>query len=312
MKKLFLILNLTVAFSAILFINSCKKDDDSTDETTPVQTERERIIAEYNINYLGSAVTDCGWTGNTTNCEAGTTSVDALNKTLQRINYFRKMVGLNYDITFDATKNAKCQEAALMMSANNSLSHTPPTTWSCYTADGATAAGSSNLSLGGHSSGAITMYMSDYGTSNYFVGHRRWILYSKAKVFGSGSTSGANALWVFGNSGNPLPANMPEFVAWPPKGYVPAPLVYSRWSLSVPAADFANATVVMTDAVNANITCSVVSKTDNGYGDNTIVWEPTGINTSSTSDVTYHVTINNVIVNSAAKNYTYDVILIKP
>lgn len=290
---------------------SCKKDDSNDDDITPpVQTERERIISEYNSNYLGSAVSNAGWTGSTSTCDAGTYSTDAMNKTLQRINYFRKMAGVSYNITFDATKNAKCQQAALMMQANNSLSHTPPTTWTCYTADGASAAGSSNLALGGNSSGAITMYMDDYGSGNYMVGHRRWILYTKASVMGAGSTSGAQALWVIG--GTTTPASVPEFIAWPPKGYVPAPLVYARWSLSVPSADFSAATVTMTDGTGTSIASSIVSSTNNGYGDNTIVWEPTGINTSSATDVIYHVTVGNVTVNGATKNYTYDVTIIQP
>lgn len=35
-----------------------------------------------------------------------------------------------------------------MMSANNALSHTPPSTWTSYTANGAEAAGNSNIALG--------------------------------------------------------------------------------------------------------------------------------------------------------------------
>jgi hypothetical protein len=309
MKKTLLFISLLM-IGVSTCILSCKKDDDDTDDSTPVQTERERIISEYNTNYLGSAVTSVGWTGSTSTCTAGTYATDAMNKTLQRINYFRKMAGVSSAITFDAAKNAKCQEAALMMQANNSLNHNPPTSWTCYTADGASAAGSSNLALGGNSSGAITMYMSDYGSGNYMVGHRRWILYTKANIMGAGSTSGAQALWVIG--GTTTPATVPEYIAWPPKGYVPAPLVYARWSLSIPSANFSSATVTMTDGTGAAITCSIVSSTDNGYGDNTLVWEPTGVNTSSTADVTYHVTVSNVTVSSVVKNYSYDVVIIQP
>ena len=49
----------------------------------------------------------------------------------------------------------------------------------------------------------------------------------------------------------------------------------------------------------------------NGYGDNTLVWEPQGV-TAGTTDTVYHVQVSNVIVGSAAKNYSYDVIIIKP
>jgi uncharacterized protein YkwD len=305
---------LMLLMAGIMFISSCKKDeDDNNDDNTPtVDPERQAVLDDYNNLYLTSSVSDCGWTGTTSSCTAGTMSADAIAKTLQRINYFRKEVGLNTDITFDAAKNAKCQEAALMMDANNDLNHYPPSTWTCYTADGATAAGNSNLALGSHSSSAISLYMQDPGSGNTACGHRRWILYSRSKIMGIGSTSSANSLWVLGNSGNPLPTSMPEFISWPPKGYVCAPLVFTRWSLSVPSADFSAATVSMTDGSGTAVPCTIVSSTDDGYGDNTIVWEPTGINTSNTSDITYHVNVNNVTVSSSAKNYSYDVVIIQP
>lgn len=315
-------MNRNFIFSAILLlagltlISSCKKDEDDTsnddNNIVVVDPAKQLVLDDYNNLYLTSNVTNSGWTGSVSTCSPGTMSADAIAKTLQRINYFRKQVGLNTDITFDDTKSAKCQEAALMMDANNSLSHTPPTSWSCYTADGASAAGNSNIALGYHSSGAITCYMQDPGASNAPCGHRRWILYSRSKVMGVGSTSGANALWVLGNSGNPLPTNMPEFISWPPKGYVCAPLVFDRWSLSVPSANFSAATVTMTDSNGNSIPCNIVSSTDNGYGDNTIVWEPSGINTSSSSDVTYHVNVSNVTVSSNTENYSYDVVIIQP
>lgn len=314
MKRKFIFAALLL-ITGFIFISSCKKDDDDSNNDTNdpvVDPARQLVIDDYNNLYLGSDVTSSGWTGSTSTCAPGTMSADAIAKTLQRINYFRKEVGLNTDITFDAAKNTKCQEAALMMDANNDLDHSPPATWTCYTADGATAAGSSNLALGSHSSGAITMYMQDPGSGNTACGHRRWILYSRSKVMGVGSTSSANSLWVLGNSGNPLPSGMPEYIAWPPKGYVCAPLVFARWSLSVPSADFSAATVSMTDASGTAVPCTIVSSTDNGYGDNTIVWEPTGVNTSGTSDVTYHVNVNNVTVSSNTKNYSYDVVIIQP
>ncbi|PKP05281.1 MAG: hypothetical protein CVU11_01070 [Bacteroidetes bacterium HGW-Bacteroidetes-6] len=293
-------------------LSACQKDDDNTDDpVVPVQTERERVLAEYNTYYLGSDLSDCGFTGDVNNCIPGTISQNSFTLSLMRINFFRRMVGLNDDITYDAIKSAKCQQAALMMDANNSLNHYPPASWICYTQDGYDAASSSNLAMGTGPSGSISMYMNDFGSSNTAVGHRRWILYSRSKVMGMGSTGYYSALWVTGNSGNPLPANMPEYIPWPAKGYVPAPLIYGRWSFSKPSADFSNATVSMTDGGGSNISLSIVS-TATGYGDNTIVWEPVGINTTSSTDVTYHVTVSNVLVSGSPMSYSYDVIIIQP
>ena len=51
---------------------------------------------------------------------------------MNRINYFRAMAGVGDDITFDSTYNTKAQAAALMMSANQALSHSPPADWDCF------------------------------------------------------------------------------------------------------------------------------------------------------------------------------------
>jgi len=300
-----------------IFMGSCKKDNttnNNNNNTQPVPqvTERQRVLTEYNTYFLGTTVATSGWTGDIATCTPGTISQDAINKTLIRINYFRRCVGLNDNITFDATKSLKCQQAALMMQANNALNHYPPTTWTCWTQDGSDAAGSSNIASGYTPPGAITAYIQDNGTSNNFVGHRRWILFSTSKVMGLGHTSTYNALWVTGNGGNPVPANLPVFIPWPPKGYVPAPLVFAKWSFSKRLADFTNAQVAMTDSAGNAIPLTIISNTDIGYGDNTIVWEPTGINTTSTTDVKYNVTVSNVNINNVDSTYTYKVTIIQP
>jgi hypothetical protein len=62
---------------------------------------------------------------------------------------------------------------------------------------------------------------------------------------------------------------------------------------------------------SGNVPLTVVSKTDNGFGDNTIVWEPAGIITNSAADVTYKVTVSG-ITSAPKSSYTYNVTLIKP
>jgi len=140
------------------------------------------------------------------------------------VNYFRAMAGLPA-VSHEAVKNAKSQQAALMMTANGMLNHVPPPSWICYSADGAEAAGKSNLaSLPGPP--AVALYMFDPGGGNTAVGHRRWILYPRQVELGTGSTDNANDLWVIGTFGS-RPAT-PEIVAWPPVGFVPYQLVYPR------------------------------------------------------------------------------------
>ena len=77
---------------------------------------------------------------------------------LLRLNYFRAMAGVPATVTFSDTYNAMDQRAALMVSANAQVSHSPPTTWTCYRADGAQAASQSNLILGAFGRNAIDLF----------------------------------------------------------------------------------------------------------------------------------------------------------
>lgn len=300
---------LTFLFSILHF--SCQKEDSEVNPSGDLNSNRDLVVKNYNEIYLATEVNDVNWTGNTSNCEAGSIPQSVQDKVLKRINYFRTLTGLNGDITFDATKNAKCQKAALMFLANNQLSHTPPSSWTCYTNEGAEAAKSSNIYLGREGTAAISGYIEDPGANNYFVGHRRWILYSAAKVMGHGSTSNSDALWVTG--GSQTPTSLPEFIAWPPQNYIPAKLVFPRWSFAIPSADFTNTQISMTDKNDNSIGLTVVANNKNGYGDNTIVWEPENINTSSSEDITYNVKVKNVkLKDGSTKDYSYKVIIIQP
>ncbi len=303
-NKLKLVLCITLA-GVLSTQMACKKD-----KSDSAATARQKVLDDYNQNYLGSAVTNVGWTGSTTTCTPGTVGADVDAKVLQRINYFRRQVGLNDNITLDVVKNQKCMQAALMMQANNALNHTPPNTWKCYTADGASAAGVSNLGLGYNSTNALSGMMQDGGSGNTACGHRRWILFSRALTMGHGSTTGSMALWVIGGASPTPPAGMPEFISWPPKGFVVATLVYPRWSFSIPSADFSAATVSMTDNNGNTLSCNIVS-TVSGYGDNSIIWEPTGVITNSSSDQKYTVTLSNVKIGADTKTFKYEVTVIK-
>ena len=194
-------------------------------------SNRNEVLALYHRIYRASENFDAthGWTGDVGTCNAGTTSQDLKDDVRRRVNYFRAMAGLSSTITFDATKNAKAQKAALIMSRQGALSHFPNTDFPgnpCLSADGHEAAGKSNLSLGHYGPAAVEGQLIDDGANNSVVGHRRWILYSRAVEMGTGdipgsatSFSAANALWTVGDFG-PAPATPPE-IAWPPAGFVP-------------------------------------------------------------------------------------------
>jgi hypothetical protein len=279
-------------------------------------SSRSAVVDFFNNEYTPPFSVPMGWTGNVGTCAAGTTSQAYIDATFRLINYYRGMAGL-VDATNATSYNAAAQEAALIMSANGALSHSPPPGWTCWTSDGAAAAGSSNLALGNAGPNAIFAYIRDSGTFNYFVGHRRWILYPRLNQFGTGSvgetTTAANALYVF-TSIVPRPAT-PNRVAWPPEGYVPYQVVYPRWSFSINTSfsvDFASANVTMTEG-GSPVSLTVVSRTDNGYGDNTIVWEPVGlVFTPGAQDRAFSVTVSNIMVGGSPQTEVYNVVVIDP
>lgn len=286
-------------------------------------TSRETARLFYQAVYASSNNIANGWTGDIASCNAGTINTDYQNATLRRINWFRAMAGLPASVTLDPVFNQKAQQAALMMSANNSLSHSPPSTWLCYTAAGAEGASKSNLGLGhsgaeGVSEGAIR----EAGSNNAPVGHRRWVLYPQTTRMGvgdvpaTGNQYSGTAVWVQdGNFGAARPTVRDTFVAWPPKGYVPYNVVYPRWSFAYPSANFASAHVTMTqNGAPFSVTQETVA---NGYGENTLVWLPSGMTndvawSKPSADTVYNVTISNVIINGKAQTFNYTVTVFDP
>ena len=278
---------------------------------------RTDVLSFYNCIYPASEnyAANIAWTGSVAACVPGTTSAAFKDDVRRRINFYRALSALPADITFNATKSSKDQEAALMMSANTALSHTPPVGWLCYTANGAEAAGASNIALGSYGPAAVDGFMRDSGGGNQVVGHRRWFHYSRASVMGTGDIPGdgasprSNAIWVIGDF---KPAPAPQFVAWPNRGFVPFPLMPARWSLSYPGANFGAATVTMTVGGGGAVSTPIVSNVDNGFGDNTIVWEPAGLPATISADVVCNVTVSGITGAGVPTSYNYSVTLFDP
>ncbi|MGD9712708.1 MAG: SH3 domain-containing protein, partial [Thermomicrobiales bacterium] len=291
-------------------------------------SSRSAVVAYFNAYYRGQSQPAISWTGNHPSCDAGTTSSAYRDDVLLRIMYYRGMSGVPTSIGFSSTANSKNQQAALVMSANGALSHFPPSDWDCWTADAYEAAGSSNIAIGYHGRSAVDAYIKDAGSNNFVAGHRRWLLYPQTQTFGTGDTpfapatggnpsfSSSNSIWVFdSNIGGPRPGTRDGFVAWPPTGYVPYQVVFPRWTFSYPGANFSGATVTLTRD-GANVPVTIESRTNNGYGENTIVFRPTSMGSGDAwanpgSDSTYRVTISGV-GNAASSTFAYDVIVIDP
>ena len=271
------------------------------------------MVSFYDNVYIPTFTVPISWSGNPASCGAGSTSQAYIDASFDLINYYRAMVELP-PVVNDTSKNASSQEAALMMSVNNSLSHTPPDDWECFSPEGDAAAGKSNIALGAAGPDAIRLYIWDFGSSNAAVGHRRWVLSPTRYSFGIGSVGGgtrdANSLWVFAGTTSRPPT---DIVAWPPRGFVPYRLVYPRWSFSLntaPYANYSSASVSMYEK-GIPVTLNIVSTEDN-YGDNTLVWEPSGLAFSSGQDDRKFTIVISNITNAGQSEYSYQVTVIDP
>jgi uncharacterized protein YkwD len=292
-----------------------------------VSTSDRAAVARFYRLYKAANLVPSDWNGSVPGCLAGSLGADYKEATRQQINFFRALAGLPASVSIDTVFSAKDQQAALIMSANNQLSHFPPSAWACYTANGAEAAAKSNIALGNAGPNAVKAYVDDAGTNNPFVGHRRWVLYPQTQLMGTGDVTDApnggydaNALWVQdSNFGGPRPALRDDFVAWPPPGYVPYDLVPARWSLSYPNADFTAASVAVTrdgQAVPVQFEAGANGANANGYGENTLVWVVANRDTSNISvlpkpsaDSSYRVVVSGARIAGQPRNFDYTVIV---
>jgi hypothetical protein len=290
--------------------------------------DRDLVSAFYQSVYGASKDTAMGWDGDVAGCVAGDTSANYKDAVLIRINWYRAMAGIPSDVTLftgAGSYSDKAQDAALMMSRNNALSHSPPPSWACYSSSGGEAAGSSNLSLGHNGWDAVDGQMADSGGNNSAAGHRRWILYPQTRLMGTGDIpfgngySSSNDLWVFDSHySDARPATRDGFVAWPPPGYTPYQVVPIRWSLSYPAADFSTASVNITRSGQpVDVTLEPIV---NGYGENTLVWVPDGLNPASypgtwpppQEETSYDVEIWDVRIGGSYTDFSYQVTIFDP
>ena len=319
MRKLTYFIALSIITTGFLF-SSCGKDDKKDDD--PVLTDLEQAKKDYTDNYLATKAISLKWTGSATGCNAGDISATVRENVIKRVNYYRNLVGLPNNVTLNTAQSQLCQEAALYMLANHTITHYPSSNGNCYTAGAANAAGHGNLAVGSggngelggnHSVNAVSGYIEDPGSNNLAVGHRAWILYPQLSAMGTGSVYDAAQVWsanclIWGNNLNGAAQSI-EFVAYPPAGYIPSSLVFPRWSFQIYGADFTSASVTMTDANGTAIATNIIHKSaQQGAPDARIAWEPQGQNfpQSITADTEYNVTISGV-KNTSKATYTYTV-----
>lgn len=315
MNKLLNYLVLILLGGSIVFVG-CKKDEEE-EQLEGLDLAKK----EYNDNYLGTKAIPLQWSGATSGCNPGDINATVRANVIKRVNYYRKLVGLPANVTLNTSQNQKCQEAALYMIANHTITHYPSAGGNCYTAGAADAAGHGNVAISygsseleaNHSVNSVSGYIEDPGANNLAVGHRAWILYPQLSAMGTGSVFNptdqnwaANVL-MWGDNLNGQPYS--GYVAYPPNGYIPSALVFPRWSFQMTNANFSAATVTMKDKSGANIPVNIIHRASQGGApDARINWEPqiTNLPESITADTEYTVTVAG-ITGAPQASYTYTV-----
>lgn len=213
------------------------------------QDPNAAVCARWNADRAD--LSEGAWSGDTASCNKGDVAAPGRENARRQVNLYRWLAALP-EVAEEPTWSAKAQACALMMHANGQLSHSPPMNWKCYAAEGAEAAGKSNIATGPGVS-AVDLYMVDPGNPTT-MGHRRWILSNSLGPIGMGSTSGYSCLWVIGGQGQ---AGKP-WTAWPPPGIVPIEAIHvpeigfsdvdkTGWTIQSDSIDVGAATITITE-----------------------------------------------------------------
>lgn len=259
------------------------------------------------------------------NCTSGTLKASVKADFLAKLNGVRALHNLP-PVTYSSDEDQQEQDSSLMMAAAKQLSHSPDSSWQCYSASGAAGAGSSNL-VGGWGSGLplnseddyLGLWLTENGAAD--IGHRRWILspflgktsYGRvALTLPDGSRASAASMRVFRfNADPPVPTGIPPFVAYPygdyPQRYFGVGDYLSFTAIASTASSWANQSVSFASATvsvtgpSGALPVTDISTDNRGYGvPNSIQWRVTGLATG----ITYTVDITGVS-GSSQTSYSY-------
>ncbi|MBB5710494.1 CAP domain-containing protein [Sphingomonas xinjiangensis] len=293
---------------------------------TPAPTSNEPATGSDFLNSVAQLYTIAP---NIAACQAGQLKPEVGARVLTTLNDIRAQHNLP-PVTYASGDEAAAMQSSLMMAANGQLSHTPPTNWLCYTTAGATAAGQSNIYLGyggglryAQDADIMIGWLTDVDNlvANN-IGHRRWLLYPFLSTVAYGRVAGpytTNAradgatikvINTTQNTAGPLP----DFIAYPFEDY-PARYYANGALLSFGViadknrnfgtnaqVSYANATVTVRQRDGAALNVSNIAFDNDGYGlPNSLQWNVAGL----AANTTYDVTIGNVSVAGATRNYSY-------
>lgn len=228
-------------------------------------------------------------------CDQGTLSAGGKADALKRLNGFRWLVGLaptTESDSLDATDQACANLEVWWDFSSPDSPHAPPPSSKCFTSEGASGAGMSDIAWGNGPAGSIDQFMEDRGNATT-MGHRRTLLNPPLGPVGIGYWEGggefgsAECVAVFGSSGG---GPTPDFVAVPNPGFVPMPVPTWTWTFHSALGGTSSATVAIvreSDGANLPVTMMPLQQ---GFGQDAISWVPDGW--APEADDTYTVTVS--------------------
>jgi len=269
-------------------------------------------------------------------CTSGIPSDSEKLKVLNRINYLRaihKLKPVKYDDAYDEMTG----ECALIIAANENLSHTPESSWKCWSQVAYDGCYSSNISLAAATNYDLSATDSATIVDGFMteenevppttLGHRRWFIdpWLNSIAFGRADYSDGHGHFVLGSAVKVINRDDPndqqdisdtdiEFVAYPFETY-PAELYndnvmmsftvikdkFSKYSNGTGIV-FSTATIAIVDQNNKTMKVKNIEFDTDGYGvPNNLRWYAEGIK----PNVKYNVTVSNVMINNNSELYQY-------
>lgn len=251
---------------------------------------------------------------------------------LNYVNFIRSIHNL-LPVQYDLGGDEAAQKSALIQAANSMLSHTPPSSSSCYSQIGYYGSEMSNLFLYQmsqpsdiESKQSITGWMLDNNSANAVdrCGHRRAIINPFVTAISFGRVDGKSNVgsqWCIGmalkymdNVGGSIQSRPVEYVAYPYQSYPPE-LVDKSWYLSFSPfynmnswsgnsnIDYNNAQITVTTESGQPMNVHSIIWDFEGWGavQNNIRWKVDNMQ----NEVKYIVNIKNIVVNGSNKDYQY-------
>ncbi len=241
-----------------------------------LQARSEREVCDHWLEAQRSSAPS-QWSSRTdASCARPAVDPRALTDAHRMLNAFRWLSGVR-SVAWQPEFERDVNDCAVMMDRAESLSHTPSSSWPCYSAEGARGAGASNLTLISpdmDASSAVETFINETVES---LGHRRWCLYPRLAPTTIGVTARAMCMRVRTAQGVAVGGDTPTIVAFPNPGFAPiANFRTGLWSVQDGSVEVRGATVRVSDARTGNPLAIDQRELQRGYGGSAISFRPQG------------------------------------